>query len=175
ILVPPCSARSRHVAGDLRDGTSRTTIKPPRSGLGSSRGGERGQERHAQRCCHCDWSNVAFHFLILSFGPIVTTRVWQLKPDSLIVLSALRVPFAQLKLIENARLHGELMELRAVYSHQVIPSFSACFRLESPVKRRYEIIGGGHFFEDEETNPKHRYGSIRLAQSQKRHKGRYHS
>jgi hypothetical protein len=89
ILGPAGSAWGGYGAWDLRDGTFRTAIKPPRACLGLSGGGERGQETHAERCCHRDSWNVAFHFLILFSEPIVTARVWQLKPDSLIVLSQL--------------------------------------------------------------------------------------
>jgi hypothetical protein len=52
--------------------------------------------------------------------------------------------------------------------------FSACSGRDSSLKRHYEIILGRPF-DDEETNPKHQYSSIRLAPSQKGHKGRHNS
>jgi len=87
--------------------------------LGLSGRGERGQQTYAQRCCHCDSSNVAFHFLILFFDSIVTTQVWQLKPDSLIVLPlAVQVCPAE-NVIETPDHPGELRELSAVCSRQI--------------------------------------------------------
>jgi len=51
------------------------------------------------------------------------------------------------------------------HAHHQTP-FSACSRWDSPLKGCDEILG--RQFEDE-TNPKHQYGSIRLAAGQKGH------
>jgi hypothetical protein len=52
--------------------------------------------------------------------------------------------------------------------------FSACPRQNSSVKGCYQT-NWGRPIEHENINPKHQYGSIRLAPSQKGHKGRHNS
>jgi hypothetical protein len=58
--------------------------------------------------------------------------------------------------------------------HARYQQFSACSRRDSSLKRCYKN-NWGRPFEHEDTNPKHQYGSIRLAPSQKEHKRRHNS
>ena len=102
-------------------------------------------------------------------------RAWQLKPDSLIGLCHLRYRFARLKRVQNARPRRRIMSIVAV--RRIRSRALSFFRLLPPglLAKTLRRNNRERRFEDEETNPKYQYGSIRLAPNQKRHKGRHNS
>jgi len=61
-----------------------------------------------------------------------------------------------------------------IRSRRLSNTFSACSRRDSSLKTLLRN-NWGRPFEHENTDPKHQYGSIRLAPSQKEHKGRHNS
>jgi hypothetical protein len=73
-------------------------------------------------------------------------RVWQLKPDSLMVLCHLRYRFTRLKRDRNTRPRKRIKRIASgsFASGHAHYRFSACSRRDSSLKGCYEIIGGAH-------------------------------